>query len=208
MQNSRSQIAGWPIVGWVTVILIGLIAALLAINGTGEEGLRSVIRATAQTSLVLFLAAFVASAWQRIRRSAASRWLLANRRYVGVSFAVSHALHLAFIIALANTAAFRRDDEIETTTLIFGGLGYVFIAAMAATSFDRTAAWIGRRAWRRLHTVGAYYVWAIFVLSYVPRAVMAPAYAPLALVLFAALGLRLAARMRAPGRVGVEVTEA
>ena len=35
---------------------------------------------------------------------------------------------------------------------IFGGIGYAFIIAMAATSFDRTAAAIGPRAWRILHT--------------------------------------------------------
>ena len=34
---------------------------------------------------------------------------------------------------------------------IFGGIGYAFIVAMAATSFDRTAAAIGPRAWRPPH---------------------------------------------------------
>jgi hypothetical protein len=34
---------------------------VLAIDGTGEDGVRALIRATARTSLALFLAAFLAS---------------------------------------------------------------------------------------------------------------------------------------------------
>ena len=41
---------------------------------------------------------------------------------------------------------------------IFGGIGYAFITAMTATSFDRTATAIGARAWRRLHLAGGYYL--------------------------------------------------
>ena len=33
-------------------------------------------------------------------------------------------------------------------TLVSGGIAYAFIVAMAATSFDRTAAWVGPAAWR------------------------------------------------------------
>ena len=42
------------------------------------------------TSAVPFLLAFSASALHRIRASAATRWLMANRRYLGLSVAASH----------------------------------------------------------------------------------------------------------------------
>ncbi|MBI3770691.1 MAG: hypothetical protein HY271_19655 [Deltaproteobacteria bacterium] len=81
---------------------------------------------------------------------------------------------------------------------MFGGTGYLFVLAMTVTSFDRTAAWLGPRRWRRLHTLGVYYLWMIFALSYVPRALVgSPAYAPLAAGVIAALVLRLVYR---PGR--------
>jgi sulfoxide reductase heme-binding subunit YedZ len=150
-----------------------------------------VIRLTAKTSFALFTAAFIASAARRLWSAPATGWLLANRRYLGVSFAASHAIHLLGIVVLARMA---RDFAIAPATLVAGGTAYVFLAAMVATSFDRTAAWLGRRWWRRLHLTGMYVCWIIFFISYGPRTVMeSPLYAPFVLVLLGALALRIAA---------------
>jgi sulfoxide reductase heme-binding subunit YedZ len=187
---------GWPLVGWFALGLLLVTVAVLAHDGTGETGLRAVVRVTALTSLLLFAAAFTASALQRLLRALLSRWLLANRRYLGVSFAVSHGVHLLAVLALSRLVP---DFRANPTTVVFGGLGYVFIAAMTATSFDRTAAWLGARAWKRLHTVGVYYLWFIFFVSYAPRLGTSPLYALHMALLIAALSLRLLARRQLPG---------
>lgn len=170
----------------------GMCAALLAVAGVGEEGLRLVIRATARTSVTLFTLAFVASALVRVWPSAVSRWLRANRRYVGVSFAASHLVHLLAILTLVGWSTQRLFATAGFVTAVAGGIGYLFVAAMVATSFDRTAAWLGPRRWRRLHTIGVYYLWVVFVATFAPRVFTAPAvYATITLGLLAALGLRL-----------------
>jgi len=163
-------------------------ALLLAVYGTDEPGIRVIIRATARTSLILFTAAFVASSVARLWPRALTTWMLRNRRYLGLSFAVSHAEHLLFIIYGAAVAGFL---EINRVALIGGGLAYVFIAAMAATSFDGAVHWLGRQRWQRLHTVGAYYIWFIFLQSYAPRVMADLAYLPVALLVVAGLGVRL-----------------
>jgi sulfoxide reductase heme-binding subunit YedZ len=71
---------------------------------------------------------------------------------------------------------------------------------MAATSFDRTAAWLGRRPWRILHTAGMYYIWSNFMFAYGGRAFFSLAYAPLAALLVSAIALRLIAS-RKPERL-------
>ncbi len=191
--------SGWPLVGWLALALVLMVALLLARFGAAEVGIRVVIRATARTSCTLFLLAFVASALRRAWRGRASAWILANRRYLGVSFAVSHLLHLCAILALYDWSIRRFFVETGVAASVFGGIGYLFVLAMALTSFDRTAAWLGPRRWARLHTLGVYYLWLIFALSYVPRAfVESPAYAPLAAGVIATLVLRLVYR---PGRV-------
>lgn len=196
---------GWPLVGWCSLLLVGLSAGLLALQGVGEQGLRLVIRTTAQTSVVLFTSAFIASALRRVWPTALSRWMLQNRRYLGVSFAVSHVIHLAAIVALTATVP---TFELPPVTVVAGGIAYVFIAAMTATSFDRSAAWLGPRAWKILHTTGVYYIWLIFFISYAPRAVMVPArYTPVVVVLLGGLVLRLYGRRRrrvvaAPSAIG------
>ncbi len=193
--TTRSWLTDWPIVGWCALAVTGMTAAILATYGSGEFGLRLVVRASAQTSFLLFTSAFSAAALAQTWPSRLSRWMLRNRRYLGVSFAVSHLIHLVAIVSLAR----RLGDkfELDTATLIGGGLAYVFIAAMTATSFDRAAAWLGPRAWRALHTAGVYYIWFIFFISYTPRAAIESIfYLPLVLILLAALALRVVARSR------------
>ena len=169
--------------------MVAASAATLGVHGAGEEGIRAVIRLTARTSFVLFTAAFAASALARRWPGRTTRWLLANRRQVGVSFAVSHAVHLLAILALA-----RLQPVFTDASILIAVLGYVAIAAMTATSFDRTAAWLGPRQWRRLHLTAGYYIWAVFLASYLPRTILeSPAYAPFVVVLLVVLALRLTA---------------
>lgn len=131
---------GWRLCGVISLLLVGMSLSLWASHGWDIEGLRSVIRATARASLLLFSLAFTAGALARLSPSEATRWLRANRRYIGVSFAVSHVIHLAAIITFA-----RVDQDLfwkltNVANVVLGGVAYVFIAAMTATSFDRTAA--------------------------------------------------------------------
>jgi hypothetical protein len=58
-----------------------------------------------------------------------------------VSFATSHTVHFAAILALTRMSA-RRPDPV---VLLLGGLGYLLILAMVATSFDAAAGLLGAR---------------------------------------------------------------
>jgi sulfoxide reductase heme-binding subunit YedZ len=196
---SRTRILEGPrIVASATAALAVMTAVLLGIDGGGEAGIRTMIRATARTSVLLFVAAFTASSALALWPHPLSKWMVRNRRYLGLSFAVSHLEHLLFIIYAAAVAGFL---QVNTVALVGGGSAYVFIAAMAATSFDGAVRWLGRPRWQRLHTIGAYYIWFIFLQTYLPRAVMeSVAYAPLALLLIGALAVRLIARRRGAGR--------
>ncbi len=109
-----------------------------------------------------------------------------------MSFAASHLVRLIAILALARLTPVFTDASIAIAIL-----GYVAIAAMTVTSFDRTAAWLGPRRWRRLHLTAGYYIWAVFLASYLPRAILeSPAYAPFVVVLLAVLTLRATAGRR------------
>jgi len=186
--------AGWPIVGWSAVAVAALCALASLAAGAGEPGWRAAIRLSARTSFALFTAAFVASSVTIRWPNPFTRWLLANRRYVGVSFAASHAIHLIAIIGLARVAA---DFPLAPAALIGGGLAYGFLAAMTATSFDRTAAWLGARRWRLLHKTGMYYCWVIFFITFLPRALAGSAfYGSVIVVQLGALLLRAATRSR------------
>src|SRR5512143_359766 len=118
--------SGLPIVGWCSAAVAAMAVLLLAVDGTGEEGVRAVIRHSAQTSILLFMAAYVASSLRPLWRTPVSKWLLANRRYVGLSYAASHTIHLAAIVALYRLSPDFRTG-LSSVTLIGGGLAYVFL---------------------------------------------------------------------------------
>lgn len=196
---------GWPVLGIASAGLALMTAIVLGVAGTGEDGVRMLIRATARSSVLLFAFAFTASSLRRLWRSELTAWLLRNRRQVGVSFAVSHGIHLLGIVILARTWPDSFWTDTSLTTVYGGGAGYVFIAAMAATSFDRSAAWLGRRNWRRLHLTGSWVLWGIFAFSYFGRVaagVPGPVPAVLSAVLVAAVALRVAAHLRGRGASG------
>lgn len=197
-RKRHDGIANGPaLVACAALALVLMILLLLARFGTADGGIRVVIRATARTSFALFILAFVAAPLRRAWRGDVTTWIVARRRYLGLSFAVSHLLHLLAILALYAWSPRRFVAETGTAAVIGGGIGYVLVALMAATSSDRAVAWLGPRRWRRLHTFGMYYLWTIFTASYVPRAVVgSAAYAPLALLAIAALALRLRYRPR------------
>src|SRR5262249_9632268 len=110
---------------------------------------------------------------------------------------VSQGVHAACIVALASRIGPPFWKAVPMATLVGGGLGYVFLVAMAATSYDGSAKWIGRRAWNALHTAGMYVLFAIFLFSYVRR-VGSPLGAAAVTALLGALLLRAAARWKAP----------
>jgi hypothetical protein len=202
MSKPRDAFGGGRLIAAVTLLLLAMSAAILELAGTGEAGLRMLIRATARSSLALFGAVFAASSLRSLWRTPATGWLLRQRRYLGLSFAISHALHLLAILGLSLVLgdAF----EVDLVTVIFGGGAYLMIALLAATSSDRAYAWLGRSRWHWLHWVGVYWIWIIFANSYTARAVMAIArgteslaYLPVAVFIWALLGVRIAAWRRA-----------
>jgi DMSO/TMAO reductase YedYZ heme-binding membrane subunit len=187
---------GWPLVGWATLAVGAIVGAVLAWAGTGEAGLRMAIRATARTSIAFFVLAFTASAVLRRWPGPAGRWLIGNRRALGLAFAASQLVHLVLILALVGWTIDGLVAEAGAAALVLGGIGYVFVIVMAATSSDAAVRLLGARAWRRLHVTGLWYLWIVFFASFVPRAFTTPAYVPVAVLLVAALWLRLATPAR------------
>lgn len=190
-QRSRVSAASpWRLWAWGSVLLALLTVSMLLAQ-PDAEGTRGLIRLTARLSLVLFLLAFVASAWWRRWPGALSAALMRHRRQVGLLFATSHACHAVGIACLAMWA----DPALwtELTPPIsrwIGGAGYVAVALMAMTSFDAAVHKLGRARWQALHRVCGHVIWLVFVLSCLKRVGAAPVYALPLLLLVGAMLLR------------------
>ena len=186
--TTKLAIRGWKIVGYSTLAIAITIAVILLIYGINEPSLRMAVRATARTSFVLFLAAFVAFALRQIHSNPFAQWLVDNYRYLVISMAVSYGFHAIAIGSLA--------IAISETNFLYdpgGILGYLFILAMMVTSFDRMSSGFDRRSVKVLHGVGMYYFWLAFTYTFSLRlSDSVPFYLPFVIVLGVAIVLRLA----------------
>ncbi len=184
---------GYALLGWAALAVTAVAVAVVGAEGAGETGLRAAIRATARLSLLLLLPAFVASSAQQLFRAPWSKWMLRNRRYLGLSFAVSQFTHLGFVVALATTANASFLAGLSRPTLIGGSVGYLFLLLLTVTSFDRTTAWLGRRRWRLLHKSGVWLLWTIFAFTYLFAALSGAPTGLFFLPLLAGVALRAGA---------------
>jgi DMSO/TMAO reductase YedYZ heme-binding membrane subunit len=173
---------------------LSLVAALVALaeDAPLAEGLASALRLTGRLSFVLFLAVFVASPLAE-RGTAWGRRLRSQRRALGLTLAGAHATHLGLIVALLLAAPATRFPWI---VVVFGGLGFVVLAALAVTSFPGPAKRLGGAAWRRLHSAGVWYLSFIFAYDFLLKPSLhgrlgEPRYAAFAAMLTVAYGLRL-----------------
>jgi sulfoxide reductase heme-binding subunit YedZ len=192
MARSRtSALEGWPLVLVFLAITVGSLTLTALTHGTGEDALRSGLRTTARLGAIVFSVVFAASSLNALFRTAWSRWLLRNRRYLGLGFGVIHLGHGALIVLLAVLHPVSFQASTDAVGLIGGSVGYVVVILMMATSFDGAVRLLGRRRWQALHKVGMYVLWGIFVFTYAPLAALAPRYIPFALIVLAAFAVRV-----------------
>ncbi|TMJ50161.1 MAG: hypothetical protein E6G85_19070 [Alphaproteobacteria bacterium] len=189
---------GWRLFGVLTLTVIALCIWIAGMRQFEVEGIRMVIRFTARTSLILFCLAFGAAALARLRPNAWTRWQRRNRRYLGVAFAASHGLHAIAIVTFAGLDPVGFAAATNIASYLFGGIGYAFVIAMTATSFDRTASAIGPHAWRLLHLTGGYYLLLQFTVSFGKRIPDMPLYALFLIPLLAVFVLRMVAMASKP----------
>lgn len=198
MSQRQGWLEGWRLLAALSLSLIVLSLWIASMRQFEVEGVRMVIRFTARSSLTLFCLAFSAAALAQLWPNAWTRWQRRNRRYLGLSFAASHAIHAVAIVVFARMDPAGFAEATSVVSYIFGGIGYAVILVMSATSFDRTAALIGPRAWRTLHLVGGYYLWFQFLVSFGMRVPAMPLYAAFLVPLLIVLALRMIAMARRP----------
>lgn len=185
----------WPPFALALILGGGTALAGWLVGASPAEQALLAARWTARAALPLFLVAYIASSLLRLWPGEITRALVRRRRQWGLGFALAHSIHLGAL--LHNILNF---DSRPLPTLLGGGLAYLLIYAMAATSNDASMRLLGKW-WKRLHSFGIHYIWLIFTLSYLGRFADGDSdHFMTAVTLFplmiAALTLRLYARVR------------
>ncbi|MNJ61717.1 hypothetical protein D3C77_575220 [compost metagenome] len=140
--------------------------------------------------------------------SAFTHGLLRERRFLGLAFAFSHAVHAVLIVLYVKFFPETFWHGRSAAANIPGSIGYLFIILLTVTSFPAAVKLLGIRYWKALHSTGTWVIAGVFVLSFYKRIPMGSWY-PLGFALiFSAivykLTAKLAVRLRRNARAGAE----
>jgi methionine sulfoxide reductase heme-binding subunit len=113
-------------------------------------------------ALPLFFVVFTASSLATLLPGSYTRWLLANRRYLGLAFAFAMAWHLSFVAYFL----IRFRPQLNARAIEADVVGLVFLVAMTLTSFRPFARHLTLGNWRRLHKTGIYSIWLLVLYIY------------------------------------------
>ncbi|MFC4349028.1 hypothetical protein ACFO5Q_14330 [Kordiimonas lipolytica] len=174
----------------VILLLAAFITSQISAAGGYVAALPDMMIPTAHMGFIFFFFAFTASSLARLAPGTGPRFLMRNRRYIGLSFALIHGTH--GVLVLSNLAL--TDASRPAPVLFAGGLAYLFLLAMTLTSNNAGVRAFGAKHWKRLHKQGSYYIWAIFMITSTPKLIMEPSPKGWIPILgLVALGLRIAA---------------
>ena len=149
-----------------SVIVLNIILIVwLGFAENNNESLMLWARHTARISFAYFLLSFSASSLHYFFSNTLTKFIRHQRRYIGLSFALAHTIHL---VALTSFFIVMEENP-DIVTLIGGGLGYVAMYAMALTSNDNAVKKLGLKRWKQIHWFGANYIAVIFAFTYVGK---------------------------------------
>lgn len=157
---------------WLVLFGVALPAtffSLIWLNAVGhdDDNLNLLLRVTARLSFMTYLVIFIARPLRQLSAGNATKWLVRERRSLGIAFAAMHTVHLGLIAYRYSTIP---GLEYPLSSAAFGGSAYLLIYLMLITSFDAPARALGPKNWRRLHKTGLYFVGLVFLSTLLPEA--------------------------------------
>ena len=148
----------WLISGPVSITM--LVAMLRGDLSTGQ-GVSSMIQLSVRCAVPVLYVAFSASSVHALFSSDLSAWMLRNRKYFGLCFAVAMAWQALFIIWMVVVFTDYYVNEVYVLRdAIEGVVGYLFLIPMVLTTFRFGRKRLSRKNWKILHKSGIYYLWA------------------------------------------------
>ena len=124
------NLQGWRITTLVTCLIVVGLLVNFGLAGWNAPAIHQAIDATGRSSLILFAIAFTSSSLESFWPSTISRWTLRNRRWIGLSFASSHFIHLGLIVSMTVVFPDPFVSQQSMAQWVFGGLAYGFVFLM------------------------------------------------------------------------------
>ena len=152
----HKSLNGWPLFYLVAALTLAAIVIGLVMRGVSTpEATVSMIRLSVQLASPWIFLAFVARPLVQLYPGSFAKWLLRNRRYMGLSFAVGFAWQAVFIaVLLALHPDYYWQELHNTADFILRMLSYLLLLALTITSFYPVRRAMRPGSWRVLHLAG------------------------------------------------------
>ncbi len=158
----RKPLNGWTLFWLVSgVISAAMIIETLRFDLAVPADVSHLIGFSVRLSVPFIYLVVAASALPVLFPGVFSTWLLRNRKFIGLCFAVAMAWQGLFIYIMSTfhrgyyfEEIFYLRDELE------GSTGYIFLTAMVVTSFEFGRRYLDQQQWKLLHRSGVYFLWA------------------------------------------------
>ena len=141
---------GWPLF-WIAsgITSAAMLWAMARTDLSGGPGVSSMIQLSVRCAVPWLYLAFAASALLKLFPGDWSRWLMRNRKFLGLCFAAAMAWQGFFILWLVTVHTDYYVDEVYVLRdAIEGVTGYLFLVAMTVTSFAPGRKLLSARQWR------------------------------------------------------------
>jgi len=173
LSEHRSVVLRKPLNGWRLFSLIVIPMSVAVLYRMSQADLSAAADISAMVTYSVRLAvpwlfvAFAASAVLVLFRGSFGRWLMKNRKYIGLAYAAGMAWQLFFIVWLVvGHTDYYLSESYSLIALAEQVPGYLFLIAMTVTSFRFGRSRLSAGQWRLLHLVGIYWLWAVTWSTY------------------------------------------
>lgn len=159
---------GWPLFCLIVLpISAAVLLEMIRLDLSSPQSISALIQLSVRLAVPWLFLAFAASSLAAVYPGALSRWLLRNRRIIGLCFAAGMAWQLLFICWLVfGHWDYYAEEAYSLYDLSEQLPGYLVLAAMTATSFKAGRNKLTAAQWRLLHKGGIYFLWAVVWSTY------------------------------------------
>jgi methionine sulfoxide reductase heme-binding subunit len=154
----------------LAIVLASIVALwslfFLVIGGFSEKSVNQMLTITIRLAFLYFIIAFSASSINFIHKSTLSRWLLRNRRYIGIAFGLAFVMHFLGIGLKAWMYPDPFVEGLHFRRVVRGGIMLGVVLLLTLTSSDYVVRRVRPWLWKAIHIIGGFYIFYRFWLNY------------------------------------------
>ena len=167
-KSKRRLLEAWSLFFLVTIPMsVAVVLKMSSLDMASALDISSMIQSSVRCSVPWLYLAFAASSLVVVFPGEPTRWLIRNRRYIGLCFATGMGWQLTFIVwMVAGHWGYYRNDVYALLDIAVQVPGYLILFLMTATSFRPARSRLSARQWRILHRTGIYFLWGTIWSTY------------------------------------------